>query len=93
MDKDCIGGRGPQRTVALEKKKNRKHAFFLISSVFGSTCYCEQLFSLMKVIKSRNGTHLSDEHLEENMQIPKEKLNLILKDCCSKTSVKYLAVE
>jgi hypothetical protein len=41
----------------------------LMPSVFGSYCQCEQLFSLMKNVKSRSGTCLTDEHSVGNMLI------------------------
>jgi hypothetical protein len=36
----------------------------LMSSVFCSTCPCEQLFSAMKKVKSGTRTHLTDKYLE-----------------------------
>ncbi|XP_041442018.1 general transcription factor II-I repeat domain-containing protein 2-like [Xenopus laevis] len=44
------------------------HALFL-SSLFGSTYICEQLFSRMKHTKSKIRTKLSDEHLEYSLRI------------------------
>jgi hypothetical protein len=38
-------------------------------SVFGRNCRFEQLFSLLKNIKSINTTRLTDEHLEGRMRI------------------------
>jgi membrane protein insertase Oxa1/YidC/SpoIIIJ len=43
--------------------ETRKYAL-LMSSVFGSTYHCEQLFSLMKSIKLRSKMHLTDEHMK-----------------------------
>jgi hypothetical protein len=40
-----------------------------MSSVSVSNYRCEQLFSLMKNVKSRTMTHLTDEHLEGCMRI------------------------
>ncbi|XP_041419118.1 general transcription factor II-I repeat domain-containing protein 2-like [Xenopus laevis] len=44
------------------------HALFM-SSLFGSTYICEQLFSRMKHTKSKIRTKLSDEHLENSLRI------------------------
>jgi hypothetical protein len=43
-----------------------------MSSVSGSNYRCEQLFSLMKNVKSRSRTRLTDEHLEGRMLIATE---------------------
>jgi hypothetical protein len=67
----------------------RKHAL-LISSVFGSNCHCEQLFDLMKNVKSGIRARLTAEHLEDACESQYQKLNLKLKDYSSKSSVKYL---
>jgi hypothetical protein len=40
-----------------------------MSSAFGSSYRCEQLYSLMKNVKSRIRTRLTDEHLEGRMRI------------------------
>jgi hypothetical protein len=45
-----------------------KHATF-ISSMFGSTYRCEQLFSQMKKIKSGIRSRITDEHLEDSLRI------------------------
>ena len=44
------------------------HALFM-SSLFGSTYICEQLFSGVKHIKSKIRTKISDEHLENSLTI------------------------
>lgn len=46
----------------------RKHALFM-SSIFGSTYVCEQLFSQMKNVKSKIRTRLTDQHLEDTLRI------------------------
>ena len=38
-----------------------------ISSMFGSTYVCEQLFSSVKVTKSKLRTQLNDGHLEDDI--------------------------
>jgi hypothetical protein len=40
-----------------------------MSSVFGSNCRCEQLFSLMENVKSRAKTRFTDEHLDGCVRI------------------------
>ena len=44
------------------------HALFM-SSLFGSTYICEQLFVRMKHINSKIRTKISDEHLENSLRI------------------------
>ena len=44
------------------------HALFM-TSLFGSTYICEQLFSRMKHTKSKNRSKISDEHLENSLRI------------------------
>jgi hypothetical protein len=44
------------------------HALFM-SSLFGSTYICEQLFSRMKYTKNKTRTKISDEHLENSLRI------------------------
>uniref|UniRef100_A0A8D8YPU5 General transcription factor II-I repeat domain-containing protein 2A n=1 Tax=Cacopsylla melanoneura TaxID=428564 RepID=A0A8D8YPU5_9HEMI len=51
----------------------RKNAL-RISSLFGSTYICEQLFSQMKITKSKIRTRLSDGHLENSLRIATTKL-------------------
>lgn len=41
----------------------------LMLSLFGGTHYSEQLFSVMKNVKSRTRMHLTDEYLEGCMRI------------------------
>jgi hypothetical protein len=38
-------------------------------SVFGSAHRCEQLFSLMKIVKSRSRMRLTDKHLDGYIRI------------------------
>jgi hypothetical protein len=45
-----------------------KHAIF-ITSMFGSTYKCEQLFSQMKNVKSSIRSRITDEHLESSLRI------------------------
>jgi hypothetical protein len=40
-----------------------------MSSVFGSDYRCEELFRLMKNVRSRSRTRFTDEHLEGRMRI------------------------
>jgi hypothetical protein len=40
-----------------------------MSSVFGSNYRCEQLFSLIKNVKSKTRTRLTDQHLQGCMRI------------------------
>jgi hypothetical protein len=53
--------------------KIRKHAL-LMPPVFGSTYHCEQFFSLMKNVKSRIRTCLTDENFQECMNITKREI-------------------
>jgi hypothetical protein len=41
----------------------------LVSSLFGNTYRCEQVFSLIKNVKSWTKTRHTDEHVEERMLI------------------------
>jgi hypothetical protein len=43
--------------------------------LFGITYRCEQLFSLMKNVKSRNRKRLTDEHLERYMRKETTEMN------------------
>jgi hypothetical protein len=69
----------------------RKHVL-LMSSVFGSSYRCEQLFSIMKNVRSRTRTRLTDEHLDGCMRIATTEIKRILKDYCRKSSAKYLTM-
>lgn len=51
-----------------EMKALNNHAL-KTATLFGSTYLCEQSFSLMKQIKSRGRSRLTDEHLEGNLRI------------------------
>lgn len=46
----------------------RNHALF-VASLFGSTYICEQLFSVMKQVKSKARNKISDEHLDNSLRI------------------------
>jgi hypothetical protein len=61
----------------------------LMSSVFGSNHRCEQLFSLMKNVKSRTYWWTFWRDACESQQ----KLNFILKDYLSKRGDKYLMTD
>jgi hypothetical protein len=50
-----------------------------IISIFGSTYLCEQTFSKLKYIKSKNRSRLTDLHLENYLQIGLSKLKPNLK--------------
>jgi hypothetical protein len=52
----------------------RKH-ISLLSSVFGSSYSSEQMFGLIKNVKSRTKTHLSEEHLVGCMRIATTEIN------------------
>jgi hypothetical protein len=53
-------------------KTDVKNHVLVISSLYDSNYWCEQLFSLMKEIKSRTRMHLTNEHLVGCMQITTE---------------------
>jgi hypothetical protein len=38
--------------------------------IFGSSCSCEQLFGLIKTVRSRTRAYFTDEDLEAHMKIP-----------------------
>lgn len=46
----------------------RKNALY-VASLFGSTYICEQLFSIMKLVKSKARNKITDEHLENSLRI------------------------
>jgi hypothetical protein len=48
---------------------NLREIFLKISCLFGSTFICEHAFSLMKTIKSKSRTRLTDSHLESTLKI------------------------
>lgn len=60
-----------------------------MATIFGSTCLCEQSFSLMKYIKSRGHSHLTDEHLEGNLLIAMSKIENVI-DRLMKNKIKSL---
>ena len=41
----------------------------MMACLFGSTYICEQLFSQMKLVKSKSRTVLTDRHLEDTLRI------------------------
>jgi hypothetical protein len=45
-----------------------------MSSVFGNTYLCEQIFSLIKKVISRTKLRLTDEHVEERTQMATGKI-------------------
>lgn len=47
-----------------------------ICSMFGSSYLCEQGFSLMKYIKNKHRSNLTNEHLEQLMRISTTKFNI-----------------
>jgi hypothetical protein len=49
-----------------------------MSSVFSSNYRCEQLFSLMKSVRSRTRTRLTDEHLEAAMMYQTKIFRVVL---------------
>jgi hypothetical protein len=65
----------------------------VLASVVSSTCRCEVATvgcSLMNNVTSRTRTRLTDELLEGCMRIATAESKLILEDCSSKISVRYL---
>jgi hypothetical protein len=69
----------------------RKYTF-LMPSVFGGTCRCEQLYSLVKNVKSRTRKRLTDERLVGCTRIPTEIKHDIEKITQSKSIFKYLTI-
>lgn len=55
-----------QNYLPKEMQMLRNHAL-KTATLFGSTYVCEQSFSLMKQIKSKERSRLTDKHLEENL--------------------------
>lgn len=51
----------------------RLHAQKMMS-LFGSTYVCEQLFSRIKHVKSKNRTRITDSHLENSLRIATSKI-------------------
>ena len=51
-----------------EFPKIRQHALRM-TSLFGTTYLCEQLFSRMKIVKSKARTRITDAHLENSLRI------------------------
>lgn len=54
--------------IKVKSARLYEHALYC-NSMFGSTYICEQLFSKMKLLKSRFRTKLSDENLEATLRI------------------------
>ena len=61
-----------------------KHA-----SIFGSTYPCEQLFSTMKLTKSKLGAQPTDEHLQDVTLLSSSTYHLNLKNFQTKYDMKY----
>ena len=57
------------RPLTMEKYPSFHHHALFMSSLFGSTYTCEELFSGMKYRKSKVSSKISDEHLENPVRI------------------------
>ena len=77
-------------------KKNypslHNHALFM-SSLFGSTYICEQLFSRMKHTKNKTRTKIFDEHLEHSLRIAASstKANMDALVCCERAEASIIS--
>ena len=65
-----------------------KHAKKM-ASVFGSTYACKQLFSTMKLTKTKLGAQLTDEHLQDAMFLFSSTYHLNFKNFQIKHNMKY----
>ncbi len=62
---DTLGSRHQQSsTEGLENVQMRHHAKTMLS-LFGSTCICEQTWSLMTLNKNRLRSKMTDSHLRK----------------------------
>lgn len=59
-----------------------KHALAMIS-LFGNTYVCEQLFSRMKHIKSKERTRITDEHLENCLRLATTSVEIDINELSS----------
>ena len=55
--------------VAKEKYPRIHNHSLLMSSLFGSTYICEQVFSRMKNIKCKSRTRITDDNLESSLRV------------------------
>ena len=67
-------------SLSLDEFLRLKNFAMKIFSIFGSTYICEQTFSSMKIIKSKNRSSLADINLEALMKISTS--NLIPQKSC-----------
>ena len=52
----------------------------MMACLFGNTYICEQLFSQIKLIKTKNRTLLTDRHLEDTLRVTTTDIEQNIKD-------------